>query len=106
VIAYGSGGVLETVRGVFPNEAELQNPTGVFFTDGSVSGLTKAVLEFESMEREFRPEIIRQHSLQFDSAIFKRRISDFVASALKDFQARNQVDNGCEDKVLDAFARV
>lgn len=93
VIAYASGGVLETVRGVFPGEDRVASPTGVFFTDQSFSGLTKAMLEFESMEREFRPQTIREHSLQFDGAIFKRRISEFVAFALEDFKARNQMDN-------------
>jgi glycosyltransferase involved in cell wall biosynthesis len=104
VIAYASGGVLETVRGIFPNEAESENPTGVFFTERSLSGLTKAMLEFESMEHEFHPEIIRRNSLQFDSAIFKRRISEFIAFAVRDFRARNQADNVCVDKVFDAFA--
>jgi glycosyltransferase involved in cell wall biosynthesis len=92
VIAYGSGGVLESVRGVFPGEAGVGNPTGVFFTDQSVSGLTKAMLEFEAMEHEFRPQAIREHSLQFDSAIFKRRISEFVAFALHDFKASKRMD--------------
>jgi glycosyltransferase involved in cell wall biosynthesis len=55
VIAYASGGVLETVHGIFPDEARVENPTGVFFTDQSSSGLTKAMLEFESMEHEFCP---------------------------------------------------
>ncbi len=104
VIAYGSGGVLETVRGILPNEAELENPTGVFFTEQSLSGLTQAMLEFEAMEQEFRPEIIREHSLQFDSAIFKQRISEFIASAVSDFRAGNQADNISADKVFDAFA--
>ena len=104
VIAYASGGVLETVRGIFPNEVELENPTGVFFRDKSLSGLTKAILQFESMEQEFRPETIRQHSLQFDSAIFKRHISEFIASAVRDFRAKNQADKFSADKVCDAFA--
>jgi glycosyltransferase involved in cell wall biosynthesis len=104
VIAYASGGVLETVRGIFSNEAEVEDPTGVFFTEKSLSGLTGAMLQFESMEHKFRPEIIRKHSLQFDSAIFERRISEFIASAVKDFRARNQADNVCADKVFDLFA--
>ena len=103
VIAYASGGALETVRGVFPNGAEVENSTGVFFKEKSLSGLTKAILQFEAMEHKFRPEIIRRHSLQFDSAIFKRRISEFIASAVRDFRARNQADI-CVDKVFDAFA--
>jgi glycosyltransferase involved in cell wall biosynthesis len=104
VVAYASGGVLETVRGIFLNDAELENPTGVFFKENSLSGLTKAMLQFESMEQEFRPEIIRKHSLQFDRAIFKRRISEFIASAVRDFRARNHTDNVAADKVFDAFA--
>jgi hypothetical protein len=44
--------------------------------------------ECESMEHEFCPQAIREHSLQFDSAIFKRRISEFVAFALEDFKPR------------------
>jgi glycosyltransferase involved in cell wall biosynthesis len=104
VVAYGSGGVLETVRGILPNEVELENPTGVFFTEQSLSGLTQAMLEFESMEHEFRPEIIREHSLQFDSEIFRRRISEFIASAVTDFRERNQSDFGCSSRAFDAFA--
>ena len=92
------------MRGIFPNEVELENPTGVFFRDKSLSGLTKAILQFESMEQEFRPETIRQHSLQFDSAIFKRHISEFIASAVRDFRAKNQADKFSADKVCDAFA--
>jgi len=104
VIAYAAGGVLETVRGVFPNERVLQDPTGVFFTEGSLSGLTQAMLEFESMEKEFRPEIIREHSRQFDGAVFKQRMSEFIASSVRDFRAKNQADNICADKASDVFA--
>lgn len=104
VIAYASGGVLETVRGIFPNDAELENPTGVFFTDRSVSGLTEAMQRFELMEQEFRPEIIRKHSQQFDSEIFKRRMSEFVVSAFRDFRSRNQADN-CVTEVFGEYGR-
>jgi glycosyltransferase involved in cell wall biosynthesis len=92
VIAYASGGVLETVRGIFPDEIRVENPTGVFFREQSLSGLTKAMLEFEAMEHEFCPQTIREHSLQFDSAIFKRRISEFVAFALEDHKARKGME--------------
>jgi glycosyltransferase involved in cell wall biosynthesis len=104
VVAYATGGVLETVRGIVPNEALLENPTGVFFTERSPAGLINAMLEFEAREREFRAEMIRKHSLQFDSALFKQRISEFIASAVKDFRARNRADNACSDKVFDTFA--
>ena len=104
VVACGYGGVLETVRGIVPDEAELENPTGVFFTERSPSGLMKAMLEFEAREHNFRPDIIRKHSLQFDSVIFKQRISEFIASAVKEFRARNRANDACSNKVFDAFA--
>lgn len=105
VIAYASGGVLETVRGISPNGPRLENPTGVFFKEQCLSDLTVAMLEFESIELEFRPETIREHSLQFDSAIFKRRISEFIASSLRDFRTRTQVDNRAAEEVLSISAR-
>jgi len=104
VIAYASGGVLETIRGIFANEVGVNNPTGVFFRERSVSCLTEAILKFESREGEFHPETIREHSLQFDSAIFKRQMSEFIASTIRDFRARDQVDNVCAGKVFDASA--
>jgi len=93
VIAYGSGGVLETVRGVFPGNAFRDNPTGLFFADQSTSSLVRAILDFESNEDEFCPESIREHSLQFDSAIFKNRIEEFVRFTVKDFKNRGHLED-------------
>jgi glycosyltransferase involved in cell wall biosynthesis len=93
VIAYASGGVLETVRGILPGETVVENPTGIFFTEQSSEGLLKAILDFESREDEFCPRMIREHSLQFDSEHFKNRIEDFVRFALKDFKDRSQVED-------------
>jgi hypothetical protein len=36
------------------------------------------------------PQAIREHSLQFDGAIFKSKMADFIRFALKDFAERNQ----------------
>jgi glycosyltransferase involved in cell wall biosynthesis len=85
VIAYASGGVLETVRGVFPGETVVDNATGVFFSDQSTTNLVEAIRHFESHENAFCPATIREHSLQFDSAIFRDRIRDFVQFAVEDF---------------------
>jgi len=93
VIAYASGGVLETVRGILPGEPIMENPTGVFFTDQSASSLAKAILDFESKEHKFCPSAIRKHSLQFDSAIFKNRIAEFVRFAVTDFNDRGREES-------------
>jgi glycosyltransferase involved in cell wall biosynthesis len=90
VIAYGSGGVLETVRGIVPGRPEIENPTGLFFTEQSSSGLLQAILDFESMENEFCPRTIREHALQFDAAIFKHKIADFVRFAVAEFRERGR----------------
>ena len=89
VIGLASGGVLETVRGAFPGQANVENPTGVFFKQPSLPSLVEAICYFESIESEFSSQAIREHSLQFDSAIFKQRIADFMRFALKDFNDRN-----------------
>jgi glycosyltransferase involved in cell wall biosynthesis len=93
VIAFASGGVLETVRGVLPDETGMEDPTGVFFTQQSASGLEKAILDFEAMESEFCPQTIRQHALQFDSAIFKQSIADFIRFAVAEFRGRSRVED-------------
>jgi glycosyltransferase involved in cell wall biosynthesis len=97
VIAYASGGVLETVRGVMPGESGVEEPTGVFFTEQSSAAVVKAMLEFEAMEAEFSPRTIREHSLQFDSSIFKQKMTDFIRGAVAEFQERNAVTQPVED---------
>jgi glycosyltransferase involved in cell wall biosynthesis len=93
VIAYASGGVLETVRGILPDEPTIENPTGVFFTDQSTSSVAKAILDFESKEDELCSETIREHSLQFDSGIFKNKIAEFVGFAVRDFKKLGRVED-------------
>jgi glycosyltransferase involved in cell wall biosynthesis len=90
VIAYASGGILETVRGVFPGTSPGDDATGVFFSEQSTAGLAEAINYFESNEDAFCPRGIREHSLQFDRAIFKRKIKDFMQLAFEDFQRRAQ----------------
>lgn len=90
VIAYASGGALETVRGSLTTGEFIQNPTGVFFHEQTSSSLVKAILEFERTEKVFSPELIHNHSLQFDRSVFKKSISEFVASAWKDFSTQMQ----------------
>jgi glycosyltransferase involved in cell wall biosynthesis len=62
VIAYGAGGVLETVT----------EETGVFFSPQTEDALITAVRDFE--ERIFEPERIRAHALGFDKRHFIERL--------------------------------
>jgi glycosyltransferase involved in cell wall biosynthesis len=67
VIAYRSGGALETV---------LENQTGVFFGQQNVESLCRAVLDFEKME--FSPALIRKNALRFDQSVFAGRMRAYV----------------------------
>lgn len=97
VIAYASGGVLETVRGFMAGEASPEKPTGVFFAEPSTSSLVRALLDFESHEQAFSPDAIREHSLQFDSKIFKSRIAEFIGFAMQDFKDRSRAADSAQD---------
>jgi len=88
VIAFASGGALETVRGIFPGETGVKDPTGVFFREQSTESLIEAILAFEEHQSQFSPEAIRDHSLQFDTEVFKSKIREFVDLALLDFTRR------------------
>ncbi len=85
VIAYGSGGALETIRADTPGQPPLEHPTGLFFYKDSLAALQKAILLFETQEDRFSSSHIREHSLQFSSDYFKKNMRDFVLSALYDF---------------------
>jgi glycosyltransferase involved in cell wall biosynthesis len=82
VIAYGRGGILETVNPDIstwkpeydiPKEA-THRPTGMFFAEQTVGGLISAVRDFESIENGFDPKAARQNALKFDTEIFIQHI--------------------------------
>ena len=73
VIAFGKGGVLETVKGL-----DADHPTGVFYNSQEVSSLIDAVKRFEANLERFEPEKIRSHALTFDQTHFKENLKRFV----------------------------
>ena len=70
VIAFGKGGVLETVV------AGGENPTGVFFYEQTSDDLI-AALEI-SEKKNYNPLMIREHALAFDHNLFKSRIKSYI----------------------------
>jgi glycosyltransferase involved in cell wall biosynthesis len=86
VIAYGAGGALETVNGLYPGEPFASAATGVFFREQSAESLVDAIRYFEAMESQFSPETIREHSAAFDEAHFRAAFENFVASKWAEFQ--------------------
>jgi len=69
VIAYASGGALETV---------VNGVTGVFFQEQNPAALCAAVGAFE--QTTFDREIIRNHALKFDATRFFQEMRAFVAT--------------------------
>jgi len=67
VIAYKSGGALETV---------IEGVTGKFFNEQTWESLADTIIKFKS--EDFDPLKIREHSLKFSKEIFKNKIKNFI----------------------------
>ena len=88
VIAYGKGGVLETViplNPVIPNDGTT-SPTGVFFYKQMVNDLIQAIQLFEEQRSEFQPQAIRDHVKAFDRGNFKERIKQAIMTNYEQFR--------------------
>ena len=70
VIAYGSGGALETV---------VDGVTGLFFSEQSVECLIEALSKFEGMASDFNMDVITQNAKKFSKTRFKDEFQKFVA---------------------------
>jgi glycosyltransferase involved in cell wall biosynthesis len=84
VIAYGKGGVRETVV------ADGAYPTGLFFDTPEPAAIVEAVAEFKLREAEFTPENCHAHALRFNAERFHTEFKDFVetrVAALKEEMA-------------------
>lgn len=81
VIAFGRGGVRDTVR---PPEATASGTaTGVFFAEQSAGALLEGIEQFERIERDFVPLEIRRWAEQFSVASFREGLTAEVAKALE-----------------------
>jgi len=69
VIAYRSGGALETI---------VENQTGIFFDEQTEIDLAQAVGRYYQID--FNPELIRDHTLKFNKEIFKEKIISTINS--------------------------
>src|SRR5574337_134018 len=96
VIAYGKGGVTETVipldRTALQNDLSLQpqTPTGVFFYDQSVEAVMQAIDLFEQSADRFDPEALRTHAITFDRSIFEKRIANYIGERFEEWTRRGR----------------
>jgi glycosyltransferase involved in cell wall biosynthesis len=82
VIAYGRGGVLESV---------VAGQTGLFFMEQTAQSIIEAVAEFEKIEWNARA--IRRHAENFSTARFRQHLRKVVEKEWDAFQERQQPAN-------------
>lgn len=98
VIAYGKGGVTETVIPLNSFEFRVSSlesrtsanskpeaPTGIFFYEQSVEALIQAIDLFERSADWFDPGALRAHALTFDRSIFEKRIATYIAERFEEW---------------------
>lgn len=73
VIAFGKGGVLETVRPL-----GCESPTGLFFNEQSISSLCDAVVYFEQNLAVFKHEFCRRNAEFFSANRFDDELTKFI----------------------------
>jgi len=78
VIAYASGGALETVK---------DGVSGIFFNAQTAASLVQALNNFEAAK--FDPRIIKQHAEQFSLAKFKEGIGKFIEKEYNNFKSHS-----------------
>jgi glycosyltransferase involved in cell wall biosynthesis len=82
VLAYGKGGVLESVRPFGGSD-----PTGMFFPEQTVAALIETVNRFEREGGEITSSACRENALRFAPGRFRRDLHQYVETQLR---RRNQ----------------
>lgn len=77
VIAYGAGGALASI---------IDGVTGTFFHKQTVESMAEVLSSFD--ERQFDPQTIRNHALEFDKPRFHRRILQFIEAKMSEGMPR------------------
>ena len=73
VIAYGRGGVAETIKGL-----ESDMPTGVFFNEQTCQSLMEAVTLFEGKHVKFSPQACRENAISFSIPRFRKELKELI----------------------------
>ncbi|MGF1570358.1 MAG: glycosyltransferase [Nodosilinea sp.] len=91
VIAYGRGGACEIVR-----DLTVDKPTGVLFSQQTISSLLAAIEKFEASAHLIRPENCRENALRFHPSLFCQSFKSLVANEWQAFQESQNPQNGVE----------
>lgn len=95
VIAYGKGGVLETIIGynVNDNNSSSVMPTGLFFYEQTTESLCNAVHDFELVD-VITAENCRKNSIRFSNERFTKEFREFVNVKWKEFNIARKMTDG------------
>lgn len=75
VIAYGKGGVLETVKGL-----DSEQPTGLYFQEQTATAIQQAVDDFEKNQHRFIASHCATQVDQFSPHIFREKFVSYIKS--------------------------
>jgi glycosyltransferase involved in cell wall biosynthesis len=78
VIAYARGGATETI---------IEGKTGLFFGEQTAAALMAAVKKHSQIT--WHPNAIKEHALQFDTTVFRRKIKNFVNQYYEEYAHRS-----------------
>jgi len=99
VIAFGAGGVLDSLVPLQPEHNGAAQPTGLFFHEQSVPAIVQAVQRFERQEQHFLDrQAIRQSTFRFQPSLFRKRFLEFVLNVTK------QHDPATAERLLEMVA--
>jgi len=77
VIAYGQGGILDTV---------IDGQTGIFFPEQTVTSLNAAIDQYEKTADQFIPKNIKASTEKFSKAQFKTQFTDLIKTLQRKFR--------------------
>jgi glycosyltransferase involved in cell wall biosynthesis len=86
VVAYGRGGILETI--IDSKENDPEKSTGVLFKDQNEEGLIGAMEQFQQLN--WNPDFISRHARKFDRKEFKKKLSEFIEESVRKYFERRQ----------------
>ena len=82
VIAYGKGGVLETVVPIQANVESAASASGIFFSEQTPGHLIEAVELYRKLQGRFNPEKMRDHAAQFSTQRFRDQVLEYIQARL------------------------
>jgi glycosyltransferase involved in cell wall biosynthesis len=90
VIAYGRGGLAETV---------VEGQTGLFFAEQTPGSLIEAMATFETLRARFDSDLIRRNAERFSRQRFQQEFSAFVEREYAAFLANGGVASSARQRI-------